>query len=59
MNFYTLLGVYEGVEIINNETKINDFEAIVDALVGVAISEEDAREIKYYFQIDKSYKNKD
>ena len=59
MNFYTLLGVYEGVEIINNETKINDFEAIVDALVSVAISEEDAREIKYYFQIDKSYKNKD
>ena len=59
MNFYTLLGVYEGVEIINNETKINDFEAIVDALVGLAISEEDAREIKYYFQIDKSYKNKD
>ena len=59
MNFYTLLGVYEGVEIINNETKINDFEAIVDALVGVAISEEDAGEIKYYFQIDKSYKNKD
>ena len=49
MNFYTLLGVYEGVEIINNETKINDFEAIVDALVGVAISEEDAREIKSYF----------
>ena len=49
MNIYTLLKILDAIEIIDTETKTNDLSAIVDALVGVALSEEDAGEIKSYF----------
>ena len=50
MNIYTLLKIFDAIELINEETKTNDLPAIVDALVGVALSEEDAGEIKSYFE---------
>jgi hypothetical protein len=49
MNIHALLKILDAVEIINEETKTNDLSAIVDALTGVALSEEDAGEIKSYF----------
>ena len=49
MNVHTLLKIFDAIEVINEETKTNDLSAIVDALVGVALSEEDAGEIKSYF----------
>ena len=49
MNIHTLLKILDAIEIIDAETKTNDLSAIVDALVGVALSEEDAGEIKSYF----------
>lgn len=49
MNIHTLLKILDAIELIDTETKTNDLSAIVDALVGVALSEEDAGEIKSYF----------
>ena len=49
MNIHTLLKILDAIEIIDTETKTNDLTAIVDALTGVALSEEDAGEIKSYF----------
>ena len=49
MNIHILLKILDAIEIIDAETKTNDLSAIVDALVGVALSEEDAGEIKSYF----------
>jgi hypothetical protein len=49
MNIHALLKILDAIEIINEETKTNDLSAIVDALTGVALSEEDAGEIKSYF----------
>lgn len=49
MNIHTLLKILDAIELIDTETKTNDLSAIVDALTGVALSEEDAGEIKSYF----------
>ena len=49
MNIHTLLKILDAIELIDAETKTNDLSAIVDALTGVALSEEDAEEIKSYF----------
>ena len=49
MNIHTLLKILDAIEVINDETKTNDFLAVVDTLTGVALSEEDAGEIKSYF----------
>jgi len=49
MNIHTLLKILDAIELINEETK-TDLSAIVDALTGVALSEEDAGEIKSYFE---------
>lgn len=53
MNIHTLLKILDAIELINEETKTNDLPAIVDALTGVALSEEDAGEIKSYFEDTK------
>jgi NAD(P)H-hydrate repair Nnr-like enzyme with NAD(P)H-hydrate epimerase domain len=53
MKLNKLHRIVDAIELINEETKTNDLPAIVDALVGVALSEEDAGEIKSYFEDTK------